>query len=530
MAAKIRIKRSETSGNPSTLAAGELAYSGLTYNGSNGGDRLYIGLGVETNGDAANHLIIGGKYYTDLLGGASNIKGTLTANSAILVDANKKIDNLIIDNIDINGNTISTTNANGNLVLAPDGNGGVSVSSKKIIDLATPTNGTDAATKAYVDEVVGASFFTYTGDTGTDTLNLKDSSLSVLGGTGLTSIVSNNQILFNLDSTAVTPGSYGSATQIPTFTVDAQGRLTAASFANVATTLTINGDGATTDTVSLLDSNLTFTGGTGITTTVTNNTVTINGDNATTSSKGIAQFSSDNFAVSSGLVTIKDGGIANAELVNSTITLGSSTLTLGATTTAIAGITQLDVDNIRIDGNTISSTDGSNIMFIDPAPTDSDGGDLIIRGNLTVQGTTTTINSTIVSINDLNLVLADSATSAAAADGAGITVNGANATITYDASTNRWDLNKALDLPDSIGAALFFNGTPATEAIEDHLVNNTFLAGEGIDLTYDDNANTLTFAAELATITNPGVASFDSDQFTVTSGAVTIYNLDGGIY
>lgn len=530
MAATIRIKRSETSGNPSTLAAGELAYSGLAYNGSNGGDRLYIGLGVETGGDAANHLIIGGKYYTDLLGGASDIKGTLTANSAILVDANKKIDNLIIDNIDINGNTISTTNTNGNLILAPDGSGGISVSSKKIIDLATPTSGTDAANKAYVDQVVGASFFTYIGDTGTDTLNLKDSSLSILGGTGLTSIVSDNQILFNLDSTSVNPGSYGSATEIPTFTVDAQGRLTAAGTASVATTLTVNGDGATSDTVSLLDSDITFTGGTGITTTVTNNVVTIAGDDASTSSKGIAQFSSDNFAVASGVVTIKDGGIANAEIANAYIVIGSDSVDLGTTITDLNGLTQLDVDNIRIDGNTISSTDGSNVLFIDPAPADSDGGDLIIRGNLTVQGTTTTINSTTLSVNDKNIVLADSAANAAAADGAGITIAGANATILYDASTDRFDFNKPIEFADSIGASIFFSGTAITEAIEDHLVNNTFFAGEGIDLTYDDNANTLTFSAELATITNPGVASFDSDQFTVTSGAVTIYNLDGGTY
>ena len=48
MAAIVRIKRSATSGNPTTLGAGELAYSGLTDNGSNGGDRLYVGFGTET--------------------------------------------------------------------------------------------------------------------------------------------------------------------------------------------------------------------------------------------------------------------------------------------------------------------------------------------------------------------------------------------------------------------------------------------------------------------------------------------------
>ena len=67
MASIIRIKRSTTSGNPTTLGAGELAYSALGNNDSNGGDRLYIGIGTETGGNAANHFVIGGKYFTDKL-------------------------------------------------------------------------------------------------------------------------------------------------------------------------------------------------------------------------------------------------------------------------------------------------------------------------------------------------------------------------------------------------------------------------------------------------------------------------------
>ena len=56
-----------------------------------------------------------------------------------------------IDNVNINGNTISTTNSNGNLVLDPNGTGTVDVSSARITSVATPTSSTDAATKAYVD-------------------------------------------------------------------------------------------------------------------------------------------------------------------------------------------------------------------------------------------------------------------------------------------------------------------------------------------------------------------------------------------
>lgn len=72
MAAIIRIKRSAVAGNPNTLGAGELAYSALTDNGSNGGDRLYIGMGTETAGNAVNHVVIGGKYFTDAINAATN--------------------------------------------------------------------------------------------------------------------------------------------------------------------------------------------------------------------------------------------------------------------------------------------------------------------------------------------------------------------------------------------------------------------------------------------------------------------------
>lgn len=84
-------------------------------------------------------------------------------------------------------------------------------------------------------------------------------------------------------------------------------------------------------------------------------------------------------------------------------------------------------------------------------------GRLIIGGDLQVNGTTTTINSTELSINDKNIVLADSALNAAAADSAGITVAGANAQFFYKAASDTWNLNKAtiFDSTVEIGNTLF---------------------------------------------------------------------------
>jgi len=69
-------------------------------------------------------------------------------------------------------------------------------------------------------------------------------------------------------------------------------------------------------------------------------------------------------------------------------------------------------------------------------------GDVTINGGLRVNGTTTTLNSTVLTINDKNIVLADSAPDAAAADSAGITIRGANAHIFYKSATDTWNFNK----------------------------------------------------------------------------------------
>lgn len=653
MASTLRIKRSGTAGDPTTLGQGELAYSYLPDNGSNGGDRLYIGTGSEIAGNAVTHEVIGGKFFTQML---DHEKGTLTPNSAIITDADSKIDQLLIDNITIDNGSITASS------------GDIDFSNITLSGVASPTDSADATNKGYVDDAVANAVFDIAGDNGTDTYSASGT-LTFTGGTGLTSFVTDDQVLFSLDSTSVTSGSYGSVTQIPIFTVDEQGRLTAASNVNVATNLTVN-----SDAISLLDSDLTFTAtGNGLTLTYTSSTNTVDYaiDDATTSSKGVAQFLDSDFVVSSGVVSLQDqilelvetdsgqaipvdhklnilgngiqgivteavggtvtvtardasysqkgvaqfsnqdfvvnngnvsldsaflkqvttddgvvpisghsisifggegidvnhagvnisisgeeasssnlgiasfdtddfdvaaghvtlkaGSVANTDLVNDSITIGDTEVELGATITDLTGLTSATVDNITINGNKISTDTATNVLVLDPKGGDSNGGQVLVLGDLVVQGTQTIINSTTVSINDLNLVLADSAADATAANGAGITVNGANATITYSVAGDKWNTNKDLD----VGGEIYRNGVVLREYIEDHLGQNFFTAGEGLDITYgssQDSDNVILFAAELASYTNKGVASFDSDQFTLTSGFVTVTELDGGIY
>lgn len=86
------------------------------------------------------------------------------------------------------------------------------------------------------------------------------------------------------------------------------------------TAVSLTGDSGGALSVSSGTAGFTLTGGTGITTSGSGTTITIAGSDASTSAKGIAQFSSDNFAASSGTITIKDGGIVTAELAADAVT------------------------------------------------------------------------------------------------------------------------------------------------------------------------------------------------------------------
>ena len=116
----IKIKRSSGHAAPTALALGEFGYTYGTGTQANGGDRLYLGTSGESGGVATAIDIVGGKYFTEMI---NHAHGTLTASSAIIVDSNSKIDLLNVDNLTLNGNTLSSTNTNGAIILDPVGTG-----------------------------------------------------------------------------------------------------------------------------------------------------------------------------------------------------------------------------------------------------------------------------------------------------------------------------------------------------------------------------------------------------------------------
>ena len=250
---------------------------------------------------------------------------------------------------------------------------------------------------------------------------------SVLGGTGLTTtyVDSTGSTTIDLDDTAVTAGSYGSTTKIPTFTVDAQGRLTAAGEADLATQLDLGADNAHGGyKLDLLTDSIKFVGGEGVDTAYTTDgtlhTITIAGEDATTTNKGIASFETADFTVTSGAVSIKNVNLG-------TQTTGDYVANIEGTTNEI----------------TVSPTSGEGTTVTIGLPDDvTIANNLTVGGDLNVTGTINSVNTTQVNIVDNKINLNTDFTGTPTAD-AGIRVErgeGADVEILWNESDDRWTL------------------------------------------------------------------------------------------
>tara|TARA_R110001592_G_scaffold272945_1_gene539816 strand:+ start:6509 stop:8209 length:1701 start_codon:yes stop_codon:yes gene_type:complete len=434
MAVQLQIKRSTGSSAPGSLADGELAYT-------KGDNKFYIG-------DGSSVRLIGGKAFNDLI---DHTAGTLTAGSALLVDSNKAIDDLIVGNHATTGGSI---------------------------ELKEGTNNGSHHVQLKSPNALGAS------------------------------------VAFTL------PGADGSSNQF--LKTNGSGAL---SFGTVTQTLSLAADSGSNDTFST-GGTLTFAGGEGIDTTVTDDTITIAGEDATASNKGIASFSSDDFGVSSGAVTVKSGGItstqlagsiANAKLANDGITIGSTDTSLGDTITALAGMTEIAVDNVNLNGNTISTTNSNGDMVLAP----NGSGSVTVPSGYSARagfGSDSLVNKSYVDsvANGLDVKasvrVATTANLAGTYDNsAGTITAGSNGAIAVDGVTLTAN-DRILVKDQSTGTQNGFYKVTATGG-----------AGAAFVLTRTPDADAASeLTAGAFTFTEEGTANADNGYVLSTNGAITL--------
>ena len=273
---------------------------------------------------------------------------------------------------------------------------------------------------------------------------------SVIGGTGLTATYDDNagNTTIDLDNTAVTAGNYGTtAAKTASFTVDAQGRLTAASEQDIQIATS-----QVTDLAEFIDDTVgdAVTGlvqaGEGIDVTYDDNagTLTIAGEDASTSNKGIASFNTDDFNVTAGDVELED-------TVVKTVTTDSGALTPSSHGFSILGGEGLDVTHT-----------GTSITVAGEDATSSNKGIASFDAtDFTVTSGAVTLNVDRIEDAVDNLIIAGTGLDKTYNDGAGSLTIDIDSTVTTNNGAQTLT-NKTLGAGNSLSSDLDANNNKIT--------------------------------------------------------------------
>ena len=203
---------------------------------------------------------------------------------------------------------------------------------------------------------------------------------------------------------------------------------------------------------------------------------------------------------------------------------GTSTSTIRSYLSAGTGAYYDNATGVISIGQSVDSS--SNVTFNNITVNDVTANNTIILGNLTVQGTTTTVNSTEVSLNDKNLVLADSATSSELIDGGGITLGGTDyvgnsPSIIYSHLDTRWEMNIPLTVEGDV--------TTTTVNTQYVIADSGTIANlAGTNLRYDsaEITNIKSDSAEISSLSSNTILSVTGNISTANIG---IANIDSAV-
>ena len=348
MASNILIKRSTGTTAPGSITFGELAVTtGANGTQANAGDRIFVG---DNNGAAQ---IVGGRYFMDML---DHVHGTLTASSAVLVDSNSKIDQWNVDDISLNANIITTSTTDADLIFRANGTGKLVIEDGQELEFGT--TGDVELSFNDSDAVLDVKRVT-----GTPDLRIADDMKLIFGN--------NKDVSFVYDETT--------SDKLKIDGADIEVGTTSTSKVNFANT---------TDASNVATAGATFAGGIGVAATAWIKDIRID-DSAI-----IGTASGDSLTVNS--TTVFQNGVT----FNGTTNISGNTSQTGF----------IEIDNLKLDGNSITTINSVQELILDPDPTTDAGGLVIIKGDLQIDGTTTTVNSASMSVNDPTIELGDPTT------------------------------------------------------------------------------------------------------------------------
>ncbi len=249
---------------------------------------------------------------------------------------------------------------------------------------------TQQSVKAYVDAQLTASDLDFQGDSGGAlSIDLDSETLVIAGGTGLSSVGGDNTVTLNLDNTAVSAGSYGNATAIPNLTIDAQGRITAASTSAISTSFTLTGDSGSNQTVNGGDT-LDIAGGTNISTVVgATDTLTVNLD-ATLSGMTAGTFSGSlqGGTLTDGTASINSGSATGLVNVTASGVVSFGTLTDSGESIAVTKFVDESDGISNNDNDTTIPTSAAVKDYVD----NNAGDGQLLRASFTANSSDSTFN------------------------------------------------------------------------------------------------------------------------------------------